>query len=61
MYSGKRFDEANDLIVADMEESGALLYKEEMLHSYLMLPLVFNQHQRLLKKEGKIMKYIIRL
>lgn len=33
-YAGKRFDEANDLIVADMKHDGSLLFSETVKHSY---------------------------
>jgi isoleucyl-tRNA synthetase len=33
-YAGKRYDEANDLIVADMQQDGSLLFAENMKHSY---------------------------
>lgn len=33
-YEGKRYDEANDLIVADMKHDGTLLYAESVKHSY---------------------------
>lgn len=33
-YAGKRFDEANDLIVADMKHDGSLLFSETIKHSY---------------------------
>ena len=33
-YAGKRFDEANELIVADMKHDGSLLFNETVKHSY---------------------------
>jgi len=33
-YAGKRYDESNDLIVADMKHDGTLLYSESVKHSY---------------------------
>ncbi len=33
-YAGKRFNEANDLIVADMKHDGSLLFSETVKHSY---------------------------
>ncbi len=33
-YAGKRFDEANELIIADMKRDGSLLFVEEVKHSY---------------------------
>ncbi len=33
-YEGKRYDEANDLIVADMQRDGSLLLAETVKHSY---------------------------
>ena len=33
-YAGKRYDEANDLIVADMKQDGSLLFAETVKHSY---------------------------
>jgi len=33
-YAGKRYDEANDLIVADMKHDGSLLLSEKVKHSY---------------------------
>jgi len=33
-YAGKRYDEANELIVADMKHDGSLLLSEKVKHSY---------------------------
>jgi len=33
-YAGKRYDEANELIIADMKHDGTLLYTESVMHSY---------------------------
>jgi isoleucyl-tRNA synthetase len=33
-YAGKRYDEANDLIVTDMKNDGSLLLSEKVKHSY---------------------------
>ena len=45
-FKGKRYDEANDLIIKEMQNSGTLLYQEPMMHSYphcwrCKLPVIF--------------------